>query len=285
MQTNTPTQPHITENTVEGRFTTFTIDAHASCELGSAFFFTLVINGTISVRHGADTFTLGKRDLLVLTPSMSVTLTPQHCDSCAHCIRLEPDYFDSLYDGMPAYNQLVRFFSAKALPIRHLDEPHYHYLLQTMALFTDRLQTYSLNTEGLVRHLCSFFLLQVANVFHQSAASNDPVYIKRSNEIYRNFKRLAIEHYRTQHQLAFYADCLHISTTYLSRLVRQVTGRTVHTILADLRYAEARRLLESTDMDAKEIAAELGFADQSAFSKFFSKRSGLSPQQFRQRKA
>ena len=52
--------------------------------------------------------------------------------------------------------------------------------------------------------------------------------------------------------------------------------------LSELICADARRLLECTDMEVKEIADTLGFSDQSAFGKFFAKKTGLSPQKYRQ---
>ena len=73
-----------------------------------------------------------------------------------------------------------------------------------------------------------------------------------------------------------------MSTTYLSRVVKQTTGRTVRFHLSELICADARRLLECTDMDVKEIADFLGFPDQSVFGKFFARKPGLPPLRYRQ---
>jgi len=45
--------------------------------------------------------------------------------------------------------------------------------------------------------------------------------------------------------------------------------------------SDARRMLECTDMDIKEIADALGFSDQSVFGKFFMRKTGVSPLKFR----
>lgn len=113
---------------------------------------------------------------------------------------------------------------------------------------------------------------------------NTPVCVKRSNEIFRNFKKLLVHHYREEHTIQFYADQLHISTTYLSRIVKDLTGHTVCFHVSELLCADARKLLECTDMDIKEIADYLGFSDQSVFGKFFIRKTGLSPLKFRMRK-
>ncbi|AXE83709.1 Exoenzyme S synthesis regulatory protein ExsA [Streptomyces sp. Go-475] len=46
---------------------------------------------------------------------------------------------------------------------------------------------------------------------------------------------------------------------------------------------EAERLLPHTDRAAKDVAAELGFADPSDFTKFFRLRTGTTPGEFRAR--
>lgn len=53
-----------------------------------------------------------------------------------------------------------------------------------------------------------------------------------------------------------------MSATYLSRTVKRTTGHTVRFHIAELLGADARRLLESTDMEVKQIADTLGFSDQ-----------------------
>ena len=90
-----------------------------------------------------------------------------------------------------------------------------------------------------------------------------------------------MENYRQHHDIGFYAESLHISTTYLSRIVKHITGHTVRFHISELLCADARKLLECTNLDIKEIAEKLGFSDQSVFGKFFVKKTGLSPMKFR----
>ncbi|WP_258460362.1 helix-turn-helix domain-containing protein [Phocaeicola coprophilus] len=77
---------------------------------------------------------------------------------------------------------------------------------------------------------------------------------------------------------------MNISTTYLSRIVKNITGHTVRFHLSELLGADARRMLECTDLDVQEISNQLGFSDQSVFGKFFIRQTGLSPLKFRMRK-
>ena len=247
------------------------------------FFFLLVTNGTIAITDAFHRYTLSDHQLLVLTPSTDSLLSDASPDFSMSALYITPDYFDSLPDGQPVYNQVARYLGNYQLPIFQLSDAQTAYLEKTMSLFSEQLASMQLYREGVIRHLCSFLLLQITEALCQENR-NTPVCVKRSNEIFRNFKKLLVYHYRENHSIQFYADQLHISTTYLSRIVKGLTGHTVCFHVSELLCADARKLLECTDMDIKEIADYLGFSDQSVFGKFFIRKTGLSPLKFRMRK-
>lgn len=221
-------------------------------------------------------------DLLVLTPSRRARISLPTSGAKWWVIRFAPDYFDSLPGGQLLYDRLTETCGEEPLPVVPLDAPYGGYMQRTATLFADPVQSFLLSGEELVRHLCSFCLLQVANALCRYGKTS-AVGVRHRHEIYRNFKRLLLEYYRTEHRIGFYAERLNISPTYLSRIVRQVTGRTVHAHVAELLCTEARKWLEGSDRDVKEIAAWLGFSDQSAFGKFYQKHTGWSPVRFRRR--
>lgn len=227
---------------------------------------------------------LQQGDLLLLSPSRTATLRLDEAHDTLEYICIDPDYFDTLPDGQPLYNQLSGYLGDDRLPVVRLDGTQYGALRLTASLFPAHPAGSGLYDEAILRHLCSLFLLQTAGLLYRHRA-NAPAFVKRPNEIFRSFKRLAVKNYRTAHDIAFYAGRLHISPTYLSRIVKQVTGHTVKAHLAELLCADARRLLSCSDLDIKEIADTLGFSDQSAFGKFFVRQTGCSPLRFRRERA
>lgn len=251
--------------------------------LDKGFYFLLVTNGTASVSDVHDSYTLASLHLLVVTPSIRVTLTDMSADFRMVCLYIEPDYFDTLSVGQLVYGQVSQFVGNYLLPIFQLEAEQADYLQKTLVLFSSRLEELHLYRDGIVRHLCSFLLLQMADALYQKNRETTG-FANRSTEIFRNFKRLLVHHYREQHNISFYADRLYISTTYLSRIVRNITGHTVCFHISELLCADARKLLECTDKDVKEIADELGFSDQSVFGKFFVRKTGLSPLKYRMRR-
>lgn len=227
---------------------------------------------------------LQQGELLLLSPSRTATLRLDGAHDTLECICIDPDYFDTLPDGQPLYNQLLGYLGEDRLPVVRFERSQYEALRLTASLFPAHPAGSGLYDEAILRHLCSLFLLQTAGLLYRHRA-NAPAFVKRPNEIFRSFKRLAVKNYRTAHDIAFYAGRLHISPTYLSRIVKQVTGHTVKAHLAELLCADARRLLNCSDLDIKEIADTLGFSDQSAFGKFFVRQTGCSPLRFRRERA
>ena len=69
----------------------------------------------------------------------------------------------------------------------------------------------------------------------------------------------------------------------LSRVVRQVTGRTVIDYVNQMLMMEAAFLLRTSNLSIQQIADRLHFADTSSLSKFFLRMKGLSPREYRKR--
>lgn len=105
---------------------------------------------------------------------------------------------------------------------------------------------------------------------------------KRIETIFIDFIRLLPHHFMQHHDIAFYADKLNISTVYLSRVVRQVTGNTVIDYINKFLLMEASFLLRTTQLSITQIADNLHFADTSSFSKFFFRLKGVTPKIFRE---
>lgn len=59
-------------------------------------------------------------------------------------------------------------------------------------------------------------------------------------------------------------------------------GVTYRVLVGELRVEEASRLLRRTDLDVSTIAAKLGYADATAFSRAFRRQVGQTPKEFRQ---
>jgi AraC-like DNA-binding protein len=108
--------------------------------------------------------------------------------------------------------------------------------------------------------------------------------IPLKNNVIERFIELVEEHYREERLIGFYADKLCITPKYLSKLVKENTGRSAGEWIENHVILEARALLQSSDMTIQQIAASLNFPNQSFFGKYFKRATGISPKQYRQTK-
>lgn len=241
-----------------------------------AFFYILVETGTAEFVVDCHSYIVGKGDMLLVAPRMSIELMKKSSDfgTCGLC--LEPFFFDSLSIGNYVYKRLYN--SSHTTYVLRLEDSDTGHIRKTLDLMSHYLT--SDHPAEMAGSLVNFLLLQITEIFH-SQNVHPAGRVRRSDALFRLFRKLLAENYRKEHELQFYADSLHISQTYLSRVIRQVSGKTVNNYIAEALYTDARRLLVFTDLTVKEIVEQLGFSDQSSFGKFFKKKSETSPANFR----
>lgn len=104
---------------------------------------------------------------------------------------------------------------------------------------------------------------------------------KRVEEMYLDFVRLLSQHYAQHHDIAFYASELCITTTYLSRIVRHVSGHTVVQYIDQMLLIEATWLLQTTTLSVAQIADRLHFAETASFARLFKRLKGCTPKEYR----
>lgn len=104
---------------------------------------------------------------------------------------------------------------------------------------------------------------------------------KYKNGVVAKFLELVQTHYREERLISFYANKLCITPKYLSKLVKEHTGRSAGEWIESHVILEARAMLQSSDMTIQQIATSLHFPNQSFFGKYFKRATGVSPKQYR----
>jgi AraC-like DNA-binding protein len=79
-----------------------------------------------------------------------------------------------------------------------------------------------------------------------------------------------------------WANQLNMSEAYLSRFLREQTGKPASAHLRDKRMARAKGLLADTNDSIISIATASGFNDNNYFSRKFKECEGVSPTEWRE---
>lgn len=97
----------------------------------------------------------------------------------------------------------------------------------------------------------------------------------------KRFFHFLEENHRKNLSLNEYAQMIGVTANHLTQTIKQLTGKTSSQIIKDKQLLEIKRLLVHTNLSVSEIACQLNFDDQSYFTKFFKRETGMTPLQYR----
>lgn len=111
---------------------------------------------------------------------------------------------------------------------------------------------------------------------------NHPVTQNAAYRVTSQFRALAYKTVKENQQVADLAKAMNISPNHLNKSVKFITSKTASEIINEIKIIEIKYLLYQSSLTVSEIAYEMGYSDPSYFTRFFKKREGISPTDFRQ---
>jgi len=132
----------------------------------------------------------------------------------------------------------------------------------------------------MLRTLLKRLIINITRIAKRQTENYDPGSEERL-DIVRMFNLLLESHFRTEHEVQFYAKKLNKSPKTLSNLFALFKYPPPSRVIQNRIILEAKRYLHYTDKSAKEIAYALGFSSPAHFSRFFKLYSGSSVSLFR----
>lgn len=110
--------------------------------------------------------------------------------------------------------------------------------------------------------------------------------IKKTSEKMLSASAEKVKEYVASHlyehiSVAEIAENLGMNASYLNSSFKQQTGKCITDYIQTKKIEQAKMMLTSSEDPLSDIWTELGYYDQSHFSKIFKKHTGLTPKQFR----
>ena len=103
----------------------------------------------------------------------------------------------------------------------------------------------------------------------------------RASLTFERFIKLVTDCHSTERGMQFYADKLCLTPKYLSKIVREASGRSGPEWIDAFVILEAKNLLRYSGDSIKDIVYKLHFPSASVFNKFFRSHTGMSPSEYR----
>jgi AraC family transcriptional activator of pyochelin receptor len=94
-------------------------------------------------------------------------------------------------------------------------------------------------------------------------------------------EQLLMKDLRIHTKIAELAYSVGLSEKKLKYIFKLIYGKGVYAHLKDMRLEKAKEMLVNSEKPIKEIAARLGYKDQSNFTRAFGKKNKMTPAEFR----
>nr|WP_297102084.1 helix-turn-helix domain-containing protein [uncultured Prevotella sp.] len=215
---------------------------------------------TVVINEQDERKTLNADSLLVMTSRHvinEIELTP---DFEAECVLVDTDMVDEN-------------------TIYHLTEEKHKSVSDVFNIIHNIVRHQYINKVEMIQSMFNVLRLILEELpYEERSISHD---FKHKKEVYEIFLHHLYRNFRKERQIRFYASNMNVSTAYLSRLVKEISGSTINEHVTSLIYKEACNLLSHSDMSIGEIADALSFSDQSALTNFFKMRAGMTPLAYR----
>ena len=242
----------------------------------------LVLSGEAQININYTNYNIHTGSLLLLASTHLF-----HFRDCSHdfqclCLFVSKEFINEMDSTDMIYRRTkygVRLYNDPVLSLNHL---HAALLAEKIYIIDRNIDNveHLYQKEVILNSLFAFYL-DLSDILERTTLAHTDGTLTRYESIIKSFIELLVTHYRKEHKVDFYATHLNLSTHHLTQIVKSVTGQSVCDFIFEMLHSEARNLLTHSKLSIQEIATILNFSDQSSFGKFFKRKSGMSPVDFR----
>lgn len=227
----------------------------------------------------------GNAPLLIFTPPTIPHAFYSEEDTDGHVLTVRQEVVRRWYGAMPGQwpEGLLRqpaFFELASLPAASGED--FANLVRCIEILQGEFERDAGGRAALLLALgeSAFIYLSRLMLAREPAAAQRP---ERSEDLrlFLSFCDLVENHFRDHLTLTEYAGRLSVTEARLNDICRRMAERPSKEVVHERLLQEACRLLRYSAVPVSEISYQLGFADPAYFSRFFTKRTGMPPSQYR----
>ena len=141
---------------------------------------------------------------------------------------------------------------------------------------------YTLQEAGYLEVILASLEIFFIELLRQSPEPSNLLIQGNGTERLEELLSLIEQHISSHKEVGFYAGKLHLTPNQLNTVTKSGLGKTCSEVINDQVMLEAKRYLLATTNQINEIAWQLGYEDVSYFVRWFKKRTGQTPEAFRQ---
>ena len=252
-------------------------------------FYKIALKGKLSgkLRYGQDYYDFDEGGLLFAAPSQIIGHPTDEIDMTASCslytLLIHPDFL--LNYPLAKKIRQYGFFSYSANEALHLSDQEKAVILSIFDIMNGELHSRidEFSQDVVISQI--ELLLNYANRFYKRQ------FITRKasgNHLLQKLEEILEEYFNEERSVnqgiptvQFLSENLNISPSYLSDMLRSLTGQNAQQHIHQKLIEKAKEKLSTTSLTVSEVAYELGFEHPQSFSKLFKTKTNFSPLEFR----
>ena len=244
----------------------------------NGFFISICLGGRCELKVSGRSYTIEAGSLMIFSPNQLIEIQTSSPDLDWKSIIVSLDVILEF----PSPVDIDIMTSALRNPVLHVGEDGTRHLMEYYLFIEKRYsETSSAYREEISKTLLYALMLEICNIFRNVSDEDSDIAKPRQEKLTDDFFKLMAKHYRTEHNVAFYAAKLHRTPKYLSGAIRRISGRSVAEWINSTLVSEIKMLLKTTDKTVLEISEELNFSSPSVMVQFFRHYTGITPLRYR----
>jgi AraC family transcriptional activator of pobA len=236
------------------------------------------------LKYGQGYYDFDEGGLLFASPGQVMGGVENEETVCSeYTLLIHPDFFL----GYPLAKKISQygFFSYTANELLHLSENEKATIISIFRIMEEELNSRIDDFSHDVIIAQIELLLNYANRFYKRQFITRKVV---SHDLLQRLEDLLAGYFSNEESLnngiptvQYLAENLHLSPSYLSDMLRALTGQNAQQHIHDKLIEKAKEKLSTTTLSVGEVAYALGFEHPQSFSKLFKSKTKLSPLEFR----
>lgn len=244
---------------------------------------TFITRNKGKLKYGRNYYDYDEGSMLFLAPNQLVGSKDYNSETYCYILLIHPDFL--LDHPIAGKIKQYGYFSYTSNEALHLSEREREIILSVYNIMEQEINSSvdEFSQEVVIAQL--ELLLSYVNRFYKrqfitrKVANND--ILQKTETIIDHYINNQLSLHHGLPMVQYLADSLHISTGYLSDMLRSLIGLNAQQYIRSKIIEKAKERLINTDLTVAEIAYELGFEHPQSFSKMFRVRTGRSPLEFR----
>lgn len=237
-----------------------------------------------SLNYGLTRYDFDEMSVVSFAPGQKVTsiVEPDTPNIKWTVLAFHPDFLSST--GLGKKMSGYEFFSYNSNEALHLSEEEVKTINSVISLIEHEMQhAIDRHSRNIIVSNIEVFLDYCMRFYERQFITREVI----NNTVIEKFQQMLMGYIanKAEHEglpsVAYFADRLNLSPGYFGELVKTATGQTAKDFISNCMVNAARELLNEMSLNISQVSYRLGFDYPQHFVRFFKRRTGKTPKEYR----